>query len=103
MQRQCMRITPWPRIMQGHHRTRSKRLKIGRRERGIMHHIQAQAPQHKREPELFDDQLIGGWADHGIESILEWHEIWMDFACEKENVAYAGFGLLQQEQVPGNF
>jgi hypothetical protein len=68
-----------------------------------VHHIQAQARQDHRVPELFNEQFIGGWADERIERILKRHECWMYLMRKEQNIADRGFCLLQEEQMFGNF
>src|SRR3989442_14996828 len=103
MQCQCMCIAPWPGIVQGHDCTGSKQVKVRWRKRGIVHQIQVETWQDKREPELLDKQFIRTGADDRVERALKRYKIWMYLARKEEDVPYMGFGLLKQEQMFGDF
>ena len=60
-----------------------------------MHHIQVQAWQDKREPELLDKQFIRARTDDRIERVLKRYKIRMYLACKEEDVSYMGFSLLK--------
>jgi len=60
-----------------------------------VHHIQVEAWQDEREPELLDKQFIRTRADDRIERVLKGYKIWMYLARKEEDVSYMGLGLLK--------
>jgi len=68
-----------------------------------VHHIQVEAWQDQREPELLDKQLIRSGTDDRVERVLKRCKIWMYLARKEEDVPYMRFSLLKQEQMMGDF